>query len=108
MSVESYTVRIWIGGDYDEARRTIRRFCAKEGACFAIQKTSYIYTGGEESGVTVTLIHYPRFPSTPNLLWDKAQRLAELLARDLCQKSYSIDAPDKTEWMTTDLSGGAQ
>ena len=103
-TVESYTARIWMAGDYDDARRTARQFCANEGACFAITRTDFIYTGGEESGVMVTLIHYPRFPSTPEALWAKANRLAVQLAAALFQKSYSVEAPDRTEWIQTALA----
>ena len=105
MIVESYTVRIWIAGDYDSARRCARQFAMNEGACFAITKVDYVYTGGEESGVCATLIHYPRFPSTPNALWDKAGRFAALLAKELYQKTYSIEAPDRTEWFQVGLPG---
>jgi hypothetical protein len=103
MTVESYTVRIWMAGDYDDARRVVRQFCANEGACFALTRADFIYSGGEESGVMATLIHYPRFPSTPQALWAKAHRLAAEMAIALCQKSYSVEASDKTEWVQVAL-----
>lgn len=102
-TVESYTVKIWMAGDYDDARRVVRQFCANEGACFALSRADFVYSGGEEAGFSATLIHYPRFPSEPVALWNKAERLAAILANDLCQKSYSIEAPDKTEWKQHDL-----
>lgn len=99
-AVVSYTVRIWMAGDYNEARRIVRRFCSNRGACFAVQQADYIYTGGEEAGICVTLIHYPRFPSTPTALYEKAHDLASLLMDELGQTSFTIDAPDETRWFT--------
>ena len=98
-----------MAGDYDDARRCIRRFAASEGACFALTRADYIYTGGEEAGFCATLINYARFPLEPGSLWAKAHRMAEALAADLFQKSYSIEAPDRTEWVQVALpalSGG--
>lgn len=94
------TYRIWIAGDYADAVRTVREFC-QEGACFAVQPTDYIYTGGMESGVCVTLINYPRFPSNPGELFGKAKRLADLLQERLFQDSFTIEGPDNTVWFTT-------
>lgn len=98
--IPSHTVRIWIAGDYQDALRCVRAFCANEGACFAIQPTEYVYTGGQESGVCVTLINYPRFPATPDDLNDKARRLAADLCVALFQQSYSIECPSTTEWVS--------
>jgi hypothetical protein len=98
-TAESYTVRIWIAGDYDDARRAIKEFCAV-GACFAVQEAEYIYTGGAESGVCVTRINYPRFPISRHAILNQCKQLADLLMERLHQDSYSIDAPDVTIWKT--------
>lgn len=92
----SCTFRIWIAGDFTTAQSAVRDFCYGEGACFAVSPVEYIYTGGQESGVCVTLIHYPRFPSSETELWMKARRLAEQLRVRLCQHSYSIEGPRET------------
>lgn len=97
---QSHTVRIWIAGDYQDAMRCVRAFCANEGACFAVQPVEYVYTGGQEAGVCVTLINYVRFPSTAEALDNKARRLAADLCRDLFQQSYSIEGPHTTEWVS--------
>ncbi len=97
---DTLTYRLWIAGDYDDAVRVVREFC-QEGACFAVQPTDYVYTGGMESGVCVTLINYPRFPSGSGDLRDKITRLADLLKERLFQESYTIQDPEKTVWVTT-------
>lgn len=99
-AAETITYRIWIAGDYDDAVRTVREFC-QEGACFAVQPTDYVYTGGMESGVCVTLINYPRFPLDSSELYDRVERLAELLKERLFQDSYTIEGPETTVWTTT-------
>lgn len=98
MIAPSATHRIWIAGDLADARRTIREFCHREGACFAVSPVDYIYTGGHETGVCVTLINYARFPRDVDQLRDQCERLAAALARDLHQRSYSIEGPDGTHY----------
>ncbi|WP_171232182.1 hypothetical protein [Ruegeria sp. HKCCA4812] len=97
---KTLTYRIWIGGNYDDAVRTVREFC-QEGACFAVQPADFVYTGGMESGVCVTLINYPRFPKEAAELEVFAGRLADLLKARLFQDSYSIEGPERTVWVTT-------
>lgn len=96
----SHTVRIWIAGDYADALRICRKFCATEGACFAISPVEYVYTGGQESGVCVTLINYPRFPNNAEALEMKAERLAHCLREGLFQQSFSIETPTETRWVS--------
>jgi hypothetical protein len=69
-----------------------------EGACVTVEPVDYIYTGGEEAGVRVGFINYPRFPTTAAALQEKAGRLAEKLMERLCQHSYSIVGPEFTSW----------
>ncbi len=98
-SAPSYTIRIYIAGDYADAIRAAREFC-EEGACFAIQATDYVYTGGTEAGVIATIINYPRFPSESSEMLEKATRLAEHLRARLFQDSFSIETPTETFWFT--------
>ena len=94
------TYRIWIGGNYDDAVRAVREFCI-EGACFAVQPVDFVYTGGMEAGVCVTLINYPRFPKEPEELEAQAGRLADMLKERLFQDSYSIEGPKRTIWVSS-------
>lgn len=98
--IPSHTVRIWIAGNYDDALRCVKQFCANEGACFAVMPVDYVYTGGHEAGVCVSLINYPRFPSSPEELDNKARRMAADLCAALFQTSYTIEGPEFTEWVS--------
>lgn len=98
-STPTFTIRIYIAGDYADAVRAARDFC-EDGACFAIQPADYIYTGGMEAGIIATLINYPRFPSDPPELLAKATKFADHLRVRLFQDSYSIETPTETFWFT--------
>lgn len=96
----SPTIRfdIFIAGDLDQAKLLCREHCFEVGLCVTVEPVTYIYTGGEEAGVRVGLINYPRFPATLDELRDKARALANRLMQGLFQHSYSIVGPEATEW----------
>lgn len=96
--VPTYTIDIFIAGDAADARRICRERCMSLGLCVTVTPTEFIYTGGQESGVRVGLVNYPRFPSTPEKLWETATWLAEALRIGLHQWSYLLVAPDRTVW----------
>jgi hypothetical protein len=98
VAAPSFSINIFIAGDYDRARQIAREFCINMGACVTVTATSYIYTGGEEAGVIVGLINYPRFPAQPHDINYKAELLAEELMHGLCQHSYTIQTPTETRW----------
>jgi hypothetical protein len=93
----TYTAAIYIAGDLNAARATCRD-AVMTGLCVTVEPVEFIYTGGAETGVRVGLINYPRFPAEPEVIWAKAEALADRLMIDLCQHSYSIVATDKTVW----------
>ena len=97
---DTFTCKIWIAGDYDVARGTVRKFCAEMGDCYAVERCDYIYTGGEESGVCVTRINYPRFTATPEEIVLRVRELAAKLCDDLYQKSYTIETPSRMEYIS--------
>lgn len=95
----TYWAEIAIAGDYDCARKSCRLFC-ESGLCVTVTKTAFIYTGGEQAGVLVRLINYPRFPAGREEIIKTAFSLARRLRIDLCQDSFSIITPDKTFYDT--------
>jgi hypothetical protein len=102
-TVKSFTVRIWIAGDYMDAVRAVREFC-EEGACFAVAPCDYAYTGGMEAGVCVTRINYPRFPADPSAIVAQCLRLGEHLRARLFQDSFAVETPEETHWITRRVS----
>lgn len=100
--MQSTTIRIsiFIAGDAAVARQTCREFCMARGECVTVTPTEFIYTGGQESGVIVGFINYPRFPRTVEQILKSAHDLAQELMGKLCQHSYSIEGPEITEWVS--------
>lgn len=91
---------IFIAGDHAKAKQVCREYCMSIGLCVTVEPVAYIYTGGEEAGVRVGLINYPRFPTTAADLRSKAVTLADTLMIQLCQHSYSVVGPEQTEWFS--------
>lgn len=102
MMTKAETIRfdIFIAGDLAHAKQACREYCFDVGLCVTVEPVDFIYTGGEESGVRVGLINYPRFPTTEEALRERAQQLAEMLMYHLFQHSYSIVGQRETEWFT--------
>lgn len=99
-TVQTVRFDIFIAGDLEQAKQVCREYCFSVGLCVTIEPVSYIYTGGEEAGIRIGLINYPRFPSASAELREKARGLAAILMERLCQHSYSIVGPDETEWFS--------
>ena len=91
---------IFIGGDINTAKGICRHYCLSVGLCVTVEPVSFIYTGGEEAGIRVGLLNYPRFPSSAAYLEERAMELAELLRSGLAQHSYSVAGPETTIWNT--------
>jgi hypothetical protein len=89
---------IFIAGDIAQAKQVCREWCMEVGACVTVEPVDYIYTGGEESGVRIGFINYPRFPSDEATIFNRAAALADRLMQRLCQHSYSIVGPTHTAW----------
>lgn len=99
-SSKSYGLDIFIGGDYYVAKQVCRRYCMDFGFCVSITQTDFIYTGGEESGVRIGIVQYPRFEKSNQELWNHARTLGVKLMEELCQTSFLIQGPDNTEWFS--------
>jgi hypothetical protein len=96
----SYPVSIFIAGLAKDVALRCRAYCDDVGFCVTVTETRYVYTGGFQFGVIVGLINYPRFPMTPEQIWAHAEALADMLCKRLGQDSYSIQAPDRTVWIS--------
>lgn len=95
-SVRTSYVTIHMAGDLDTAVQCAREYTYTKGACFQITPCEYVYTGGKESGITARVICYPRFPKTDAVLLTEAQEFAFILAKKLCQKSFTIETSNDT------------
>ena len=97
-SAPTFSVQICIAGDPSVAAQTCRKFCYDVGYCVTLTKTEYIYKGGQEAGVIIGLINYPRFPLSPIEILQRAEMLGMLLMEDMFQQSFSIVTPADTVW----------
>ncbi len=98
VTVETWWAKIYISGPIEIAKQVCREECLREGLCVTVDPTTFIYTGGEEVGVVVGLINYPRFPSAPDTIDDRAVELALKLMRVMCQQSVMLMTPKRTWW----------
>lgn len=97
----TYTATVYIAGEMAQARQALRRLCM-QGLCVTLTPTTFIYTAGAEEGVAVGLINYPRFPKSNEEIWELAISIGMNLMDELCQRSFSVVAPDKTHWFAKD------
>lgn len=99
-STSTYWVRIYMSGPIEVAKQTIRQECLREGLCVTIEATTFMYTGGEETGFVVGLVNYPRFPVLPSDLVNRARDLMHKLLDASFQHSALMVTPETTEWIS--------
>ena len=97
---ETWVVKIYLSGPISVAEQVCREECLRKGLCVTIEPTLYIYTGGEERGFVVGLLNYPRFPTSPEDIAERAEDLAIKLLDRTCQHSALIVTPKMTKWIT--------
>lgn len=102
-SAPTFFARIYIGGDLAFIKQVCRAFCGEKGLCVTVDPTTFIYTGGEETGAVVGLINYPRFPATNKVITDLACELADILMTECHQKSCTIMTPSDTVFLQKDV-----
>lgn len=86
---KTHVIKIYIAGDKALARQVLQEY-VMGGACVSISDEEYIYTMGNETGIVVNLINYPRFPKESWILLSQALTLAELLIEKLFQGSCTV------------------
>lgn len=97
----TFTVRLYMAGSIEQAKQVLRRevFPPNDGLCVTVEPTTFIYTGGEEAGFVVGFVNYPRFPTTPEALTERAKTVAVRLLVELCQWSALLVTPTETIWL---------
>jgi len=81
---------------FNKAKNICRGYCDEVGLCVTIEPTYFIYTDGQEDGVKVGLINYPRFPKEVEDIKEDAIKLARTLKEAFGQKRVSIVFTDET------------
>lgn len=107
--VPTYEAKIYLGlkaGYYGETSPTseveqiCQRYVDKVGLAVTVQKLNFIYTDGNEKGIVVGLINYPRFPSSNVEVNEHAFELANQLVKALDQYRCSVVTTDNTFLIT--------
>lgn len=101
----TFTATIYVGfrERYTELTRPIgvaynalQKIANQGGICVSVTPTKFIYKDGNEDGIAVGLINYPRFPETVAGLKIKAIDVAQILMHEFKQSKVSIVFPDET------------
>lgn len=104
-TVPTYTCNIFMGYregyngkevNQENVKSYLRQYCDKAGFAFSIFPIYFVYSGGEEHGCMVEIINYPRFPSTPDVLKQRAIEIAEMLLKEFKQYRISVVCTDET------------
>lgn len=96
----TFWCRIYMSGPIEIAKQAIRKDCLRAGLCVTIEPTTFIYTGGEETGFVVGLVNYPRFPCEQTELEARARDLMGQLLDATYQNSALLVMPELSEWIT--------
>lgn len=99
-SIPSATVTIFIAGSIDQCKLLLAEAAAERGACWSVEPTEFIYTGGREVGCVVRSINYPRFPKSEVDLMEEGLQTARMLLVRMFQGSCSVVGPKETVWLS--------
>jgi len=91
-------IQICIAGDYDDTRRICRDWCSRNSRCVTVERSSYVYSFGEEEGVIITFRSYPRFPPEIGELEGLARDLLLALMDKLFQRTALLCTPTDHIW----------
>ncbi len=84
----------------DELKWVCQDYCDEIGYCVSFTPTNFIYSHGDEPGVIVGCIQYPRFPKTNEENRRRALVLSEKLMKKANQCRVTIMMPDDVIMLT--------
>jgi hypothetical protein len=99
---DNYEVKIWIGlrEEYtdtffseSDAVEIIKRWCNERKQCVSITPTRFVYVDGQEPGLIIGFINYPRFPMNKEDILARAIELGESLRKHFKQFRVSVTTP---------------
>ena len=80
-----------------EALELCQEYCNEVGLCVTVTPTTYVYKDGQEPGIVVGLIRYPRFPETD--LWHHGRALGRILKSAFGQLRATIQDQETVEML---------
>jgi hypothetical protein len=96
---DNHEARIWLGlregytenfYKFSEVSSFIRDWCGERGQCVSLTRTEYIYVHGQEPGLIIGFINYPRYPLSAAEIRNRAMELGEKLMKHFKQYRISI------------------
>lgn len=87
---------------YGEALKVIQEFVDEIGLCVTVKETLFVYKDGNEQGLEIGFINYPRFPEERITIKHKALALADCLRHEFKQKRVSVVFDDETIMLEDD------
>ena len=111
---KSYNVQIWVGlkkhytdkvYTLDDVRCICDDWVNNVKACVTITPTEFRYVNGNELGVIVGFIQYPRFPNTEEEIRGRALNLAEILMYELEQYRVTVTTPTESIMLENEPKG---
>lgn len=109
--VSTFTATIYAGlknrqtGDYCIYPNLAKGICQEEcdkGWCVTFEETEYLYKDGNERGIKVGIIQYPRFPAEISEIKDRTLKLAQKLLIGLNQCRVTVVFSDETIMLTNE------
>ena len=104
-TVDTFTATIYVGlkrgysnfvHSYADAIKIVTNFTNKVQIGVTVTPTHFYYVSGDEPGLIIGFINYPRFPSTPEEIERKVIELVTLLHEKLEQYRITVVFPTKT------------
>lgn len=83
-----------------DVEEIVDEFILDNDVCVTITPTQYRYPGGNENGVAIGMINYPRFPKLESKIDEESIKLANTLLTRLKQNRITIVRPKDTITLT--------
>lgn len=81
---------------FEDAETLIQTWVDVLSYCVSVTQTKYLYKGGNEPGLIVGIITYPRFPDPPERIRKLALDLANKMMIGFRQYRVSVVFPEET------------
>lgn len=103
--VPSFEVKLFVGlrAGYTDlvypvavVTKECQKYCDEKSLCVTITETNFVYKNGNEPGVFIGLINYPRFPSSKENILEHAKNIGYILMDKLEQNRVTIITPGET------------
>jgi hypothetical protein len=110
-TVDSFNIQIFCGlkegysgktHDIEDVERLMQKFVDAKKECVTITATKFVYTDGNEPGVIVGLINYPRFPKFQHTLKERAFEIAKILMVTFKQNRVTVTMPNESFMLEQD------